>query len=63
MDLAHLEWPFFDESHRRFARDLSVWARREVAAHIDHGDTDRSCRNLVRALGEAGWLRPVVPAA
>ena len=63
MDLAHLEWPFFDDLHRRFAHALSAWARREVAAHIDHADTDRSCRNLVRALGEAGWLRAVVPAA
>lgn len=63
MDLAHLEWPFFDDLHRRFAHGLSVWAGREVAQHIDHTDTDRACRNLVRALGEAGWLKAVVPAA
>jgi acyl-CoA dehydrogenase len=63
MDLAHLEWPFFDEEHRRFAHDLADWARREVGKHIDHHDTDRSCRDLVRALGEAGWLRAVIPAA
>jgi acyl-CoA dehydrogenase len=63
MDLAHLEWPFFDAEHRRFAHELSGWAGREVANHIDHRDTDRSCRNLARALGEAGWLRAVIPAA
>ncbi len=63
MDLAHLEWPFFDASHRRFAQELKTWARREVAPQIDHSDTDRACRNLVRAMGEAGWLAAVVPAA
>ena len=30
---------------------------------VDHADVDRSCRGLVRALGEAGWLKFVVPAA
>src|SRR5271165_3562737 len=63
MDLTHLEWPFFDELHRRFAREFCTWARREVPNHIDRGDTDRACRNLVRALGDAGWLRAVIPAA
>jgi acyl-CoA dehydrogenase len=62
-DLLHLEWPFFDAAHRRFASDLAAWAKREVAHHIDHADTDRSCRALVRSLGEAGWLKAVVPAA
>jgi len=61
-DLAHLDWPFFTELHRRFAPALGQWAAREVAPHIDHTDVDRSCRALVRALGEAGWLKAVVPA-
>ena len=63
MDLAHLDWPFFDDQHRRFARDLDAWASANVAHLVDHGDTDRSCCNLVHALGEAGWLKAVVPAA
>ncbi len=62
-DLSHLDWPFFGEAQRRFALDLARWADREAAAHIDHSDVDRSCRALVRALGEAGWLKAVVPAA
>jgi acyl-CoA dehydrogenase len=62
-DLSHLEWPFFGEAHRRFAPDLARWAERGTATHIDHADVDRSCRALVRALGEAGWLKAVVPAA
>ncbi len=63
LDLSHLDWPFFEAPHRRFASDLADWAKREVAPHIDHADVDGSCRSLVRALGEAGWLRAVVPAA
>src|SRR6266567_2490155 len=63
LDLSHLAWPFFTGSHRRFAEEFADWADREVAAHVDHADVDRSCRGLVRALGEAGWLKFVVPAA
>jgi acyl-CoA dehydrogenase len=61
-DLSHLAWPFFDDMHRRFARDLAAWAKTAVEPKIDHHDVDKSCRDLVRALGEAGWLRAVVPA-
>jgi acyl-CoA dehydrogenase len=63
VDLAHLAWPFFDEAHRRFGRELAAWAEERVENHVDHRDVDRSCRNLVRALGDAGWLKAVVPAA
>ena len=61
--LAHLAWPFFDEAHRQFGSALAAWADQEVGRHIDHADVDRSCRSLVRALGDAGWLKAVVPAA
>ncbi len=61
--LAHLAWPFFDEAHRKFGSALGGWADREVLRRIDHKDVDGSCRSLVRALGEAGWLKAVVPAA
>jgi acyl-CoA dehydrogenase len=30
---------------------------------VDDGDVDGSCRQLVQALGQAGWLRATVPAA
>jgi len=63
LDLSHLAWPFFTQPHRRFAEELADWAGREIAARVDHADVDRSCRGLVRALGEAGWLKFVVPAA
>lgn len=60
--LAHLELPFFDDRHRALAAELDGWS----AAHlkgIDHHDTDKACRALVKALGEGGFLRHCVPAA
>jgi acyl-CoA dehydrogenase len=63
LELSHLDWPFFDDRHRRFASELAGWADRKVAPLINHADVDRCCRELVRALGEAGWLKAVVPAA
>ena len=62
-DLTHLAWPFFDDAHRGFAAALAEWSQREIASRVDHADVDRACRGLVRALGEAGWLDAVVPAA
>jgi acyl-CoA dehydrogenase len=62
-DLSHLAWPFFDTTHRQFAVALARWTEREVPALVDHTNVDRTCRGLVRALGEAGWLKAVVPAA
>ena len=56
---AHLDWPFLDGSYRALARDLEGWA----SARIDGGhaaDVDGACRDLVRALGTAGWLRHAV---
>ena len=58
----HLAWPFFDDAHRELARSVETWAVRELGG--DHaGDLDERCRRYVRQLGEAGWLRHVVPAA
>jgi acyl-CoA dehydrogenase len=61
--LAHLAWPFFGDTHRQFAPALAQWANRSVVTHIDHADVDRTCRVLVRELGNAGWLKAIVPAA
>jgi acyl-CoA dehydrogenase len=63
MNTAHLEWPFFDERHRELGAWLEEGAAAQiVAAHLaDHGaDVDATCRQLVRQLGDAGWLRHVV---
>ena len=58
MDTTHLEWPFFDERHR----ELGAWLADGAAAqfgvpHAHPGsDVDSLVRQLVRQLGEAGWL-------
>jgi len=57
---AHFDWPFFNERHRTLAGDLSAWA----AEHVDEEPEQEAaaCQSLVRAMGEAGWLRLCVPA-
>jgi acyl-CoA dehydrogenase len=62
-DTSFLSWPFFEEHHRELATGLSRWAKDNVAGLVDHHDTDGSCKKLVKAMGEAGWLRAAVPAA
>ena len=62
--MSHLDWPFFSDAHRAFARDLELWAAREAQpTRTDEHDVAMACRNIVRKLGTAGWLRHTVPAA
>jgi acyl-CoA dehydrogenase len=56
-----LRWPFFDDDHRRFADALARWADAKLPA-LPHDDVDAACRARVKALGEAGFLKAVVPA-
>lgn len=60
-DTTWQDWPFFDDRHRSVARELDTWAEHALA-HVDHRETDQACRDLVRALGDAGWLRYAVAA-
>jgi acyl-CoA dehydrogenase len=52
----HLDWPFFDDSHRALVEKLDAFAASGTLAAIDHADTDATCRSLVRELGKAGLL-------
>src|SRR6202040_4160222 len=56
-----LRWPFFEEGHRRFAQALARWADATLP-RLPHDDVDAACRARVKALGEAGFLKAVVPA-
>jgi acyl-CoA dehydrogenase len=56
-----LSWPFFDDGHRRFAAALMRFADATLAG-LPHDDVDAACRARVKALGEAGFLKAVVPA-
>ncbi|TCT01468.1 acyl-CoA dehydrogenase family protein [Paralcaligenes ureilyticus] len=60
-DTSWLEWPFFDARHAELAEQLDAWCA-STLARVDHRDTDAACRQLVRELGEGGWLRIGVPA-
>ena len=62
-DRSFLEWPFFDDSHRRLADELETWCRAELPDPHEEEDVDGACRDLVRRLGEGGWLRYAVPKA
>jgi acyl-CoA dehydrogenase len=58
-DKNYLAWPFFEPRHAALEQALDAWA----AEHIAHGhgdDVDAACRQLVRQLGEGGWLRHAV---
>jgi len=55
-DRSFLQWPFFDETHRALADRVDEWARTELA-DIDHSNVDETCKALVKALGDAGWLK------
>jgi acyl-CoA dehydrogenase len=61
-DRSFLEWPFFGDSHRALADALEEWCSAELT-HAHGEDVDAECRDLVRKLGAAGWLRYCVPAA
>ncbi len=54
-DTSFLGWPFFEDRHRTLAEGLDTWAAKHLTG-IDHSDTDQACRDIVRALGDGGWL-------
>jgi len=58
-DRRYLRWPFFEPRHRELAGALDAWAAVNVTHH-EGTHVDDACRDLVRRLGEAGWLRHAV---
>lgn len=62
-DRTFLNWPFFDEHHRKLAAELDEWAAANVADDAHHvGNVDDVCRDLVAGLAAGGWLEYSVPA-
>jgi acyl-CoA dehydrogenase len=55
-DRSFLQWPFFDDVHRDIADRADEWAA-STLGDIDHSNLDTTCKTLVSALGDAGWLR------
>ncbi len=60
-DKQYLDWPFFETSHAALAASLETWADARLGALAHGGNVDDTCRALVKALGEGGWLRYAVP--
>jgi acyl-CoA dehydrogenase len=56
-----LDWPFFEPRHRELAQSLDAWAAANVR-DLHGPDVDQACKQLVRMLGDAGWLRHAVSA-
>ena len=50
-----LDWPFFEERHRKLADELEQWC----IGNLDEpgGNVDGYCRSLVRKLGAGGFLK------
>jgi len=57
---SHYHWPFFTDGHRTLASGAAAWV---TSQQVDHRDTDAACRQWVRRLGAAGFLRYTVPKA
>jgi acyl-CoA dehydrogenase len=50
--------PFFEDRHRALATSLHAWMRTQ---QVNEQDDRAACREWVQRLGDAGWLRYVVP--
>lgn len=59
-DTRHLALPFFGDAHRALGEQLAAWV---PAQQVDESDDRRACKQWVRLLGDAGWLRYCVPAS
>ena len=59
-DRSFLDWPFFDDRHRKLAADLEAWCEAELSDG-EPDDVDAACCALVRKLGAGGWLHHCVP--
>ncbi len=58
----HLQWPFFDPKHRTLAAECDAWAQDHLGRAHDK-NVDEACRQLVRQLGNDGWLKYAVGGA
>jgi acyl-CoA dehydrogenase len=67
-DTSYLAWPFFDDGHRTYAREVERWAAASLPPLLEGGEASSDAvyacvARLVAAMGKAGLLRACVPAA
>lgn len=62
-DHSFLDWPFLNDDHRALASEVDSWAEEHMAQLTQHEeeDLDGTCIAIVKALGDAGFLRHAVP--
>lgn len=59
MDRSFLQWPFFEERHRKLAPEIERWCAANLP--VDHADVAAACKGLVKKLGADGWLLHTAP--
>lgn len=61
-DTSFLNWPFLDDRHRALAIDIDAWSSANMQRLTEHEeeDLDGTCRDIVKALGNAGFLHHAV---
>ena len=60
-DRKFFEMPFFADEHRKLVCKLEEWTKKEIPRPDNLSDVDGSCRDILRQLASAGWLKYVVP--
>lgn len=60
-DKSFLNWPFFEDHHRKLAADLDAWCESEMRDFDHDEDVDIACKKVVKRFGDAGWLKYSVP--
>jgi acyl-CoA dehydrogenase len=59
-----LSLPFFDAHHRSLSINFGEWVESELSGYTDlENNVGEKTKELVRKMGQAGWLRYCVPAA
>ena len=67
-DTTFLNWPFFEDAHREYAREIREWAAATIPGITEdeprnNDQLDAQMRKLVTTIGAAGWFKACVPAA
>lgn len=63
MNESLIQLPFFEAHHRTLFQNLHAWARPRFTHRVHSGNVDSPCIDIVRQLGQAGWLRYCVPGS
>ena len=61
-DKSYLNWPFFEERHRRLARALNEWLEETpFPHHVNEDKVDNACAEFLAELAESGFAQYAVP--